>query len=149
MRGARHDLVKRRSSMKRIAVIVLALIASVGLGFATASALNPADLQHLETTGSCVDCDLSGALLIHWKLRGADLAGANLMGANLTDTYLAGANLMGANLANAILISTSLAGANLFRAELGASALLFVDFADAIWVDGSRCERPSSGWCKR
>ena len=135
--------------MKRIAVIVMALVASVGLAFATASAFNPADLQHLETTGSCVDCDLSGAVLIHWKLRGADLAGANLAGANLTDTYLAGANLMGANLANAILISTSLAGANLFQAKLGTSNLLFVDFSDAVWVDGSRCERPSSGWCKR
>ena len=135
--------------MKKIAVIVLALVASVGLALTTASAFDPADLQELGTTGSCVDCDLSGAVLIHWNLAGADLSGTNLMGVNLTDAWLAGANLMGANLSGAILISASLASANLQGARLGGANLLFTVLSSATWVDGSRCDRPSSGWCKR
>ncbi len=99
--------------MKVIALTILALVAAVGLTFGTASAFNQADFQKLKTTGNCADCDLSGALLIHWKLAGADLSGADLSGANLTDTWLAGANLSGANLSNAILTGASLAGANL------------------------------------
>ena len=135
--------------MKSIVLTILALIASIGPAFGTASAFNAEDLQKLKTTGNCVECDLSGAVLIHWNLAGADLSGTNLMGVNLTDAWLAGANLMGANLSGAILISASLASAHLQGARLGGANLLFTDLSSARWVDGSRCERPSSGNCKR
>jgi uncharacterized protein YjbI with pentapeptide repeats len=135
--------------MKRIALTVLALVAAGGLAYGTASAFNQTDFQKLKTTGNCAECDLSGVLLIHWKLAGADLAGADLSGANLTDTWLAGANLSGANLSNAILTGASLGGANLFRARLARSNLLFTNLAGATWIDGSRCDQHSSGSCRR
>lgn len=135
--------------MRRIALTIATIIASVGVLVGTASAFNEADFQKLKTTHNCVDCDLSGALVLHWKLAGADLSGANLAGADLTETYLAGANLAGANLSGAILISTSLADANLIGAKLGGANLLYTDLSGATWVDGSRCKRPSSGWCKK
>ena len=135
--------------MKKVILFALILASSVILTFETSHAFNPEDLQRLMKTGDCIDCDLSGAVLIHMKLSGANLAGANLSGANLTDSYLVGANLEGANLSNAILISASLAGANLFRAKLGRSNLMYMDLSGATWVDGSSCMQPSSGWCKR
>ena len=135
--------------MKRITLTILTFVVFVGLAFGTASAFDQADFQKLKTTGNCAGCDLSGALLMHWKLAGADLSGANLAGANLTEAWLAGANLSGANLSGTILTGASLAGANLFRGKLGASNLLFVDFSDATWADRSRCEQHSSGSCRR
>ncbi len=135
--------------MKKIILIGLAIVASIGVVFGTVSAYDEADLQKLVTTGGCVKCDLSGAVLIHWNLSGADLSGANLTSANLTDAYLAGANLANANLSKAILTSTSLAGANLLRAKLGGANLLFANMAGATWTDGSQCERHSSGSCRR
>ena len=135
--------------MKSIGLAILALVTSIGLAAGNLSAYSDEDLQRLKTTGNCVDCDLSGAALIHWKLPGADLSGANLAGANLTDTYLAGANLSRANLSGAILISVSLAGADLLHTKLAGANLLFTNLAGATWTDGSWCERGSSGHCKR
>ena len=135
--------------MKRVILTILGLIASIGPAFSTASAFSEADLQKLKTTGNCVNCDLSGAVLIHWNLSGADLSGANLAGANLTDTYLAGASLSGVNLSNAILTGASLAHTNLFRAKLPGANLLFVNLSGATWTDRSRCGSDSSGSCKK
>lgn len=135
--------------MRNIGLTILAVVACIGLASGSLSAYNNEDLQRLKTTGNCVDCDLSGAALIHWKLPGADLSGANLAGANLTDTYLAGANLSGANLSGAILISVSLAGADLLHTKLAGANLLFTNFAGATWTDGSECKRHSSGDCRR
>ena len=134
---------------KPVLVIILALVASVSLLFGAASAFNAADLQKLKATGSCVDCDLSGAVLIHSNLSGADLSRANLAGANLTDAYLAGASLSGVNLSNAILTGASLAHADLFRAKLPGANLLFVNLAGTTWTDRSRCGSDSSGSCKK
>ncbi len=131
--------------MKAAAIILMALTFSGGTALATAYAFDPEDLRTLEATGDCVDCDLSGAVLIHWKLGEADLSGADLSGANLTDSWMAGASLVGADLSGAILISASLAHADLVGAKLRGANLLFTDLAGALWVDGSRCERPSSG----
>ena len=135
--------------MERAVLALMVLIISVMVLVGTASAFNSADLHKLQTTGNCVDCNLSGAVLIHWKLKGADLSGANLAGSNLTDTYLAGANLSGANLSGTVLSGTSLAGANLMGARLAGTNLSYADLAGATWVDGSPCERPSLGWCRR
>ena len=130
--------------MKRVAFVTTVLITFVVAVVGTASAFNEADFQKLKTTGSCVDCDLSGVLLIHWNL-----AGANLSGANLSDAYLAGANLSGTNLSNAILAGASLAHANLVRAKLPGASLFFVSLDDATWTDRSECEQGSVGSCKR
>jgi uncharacterized protein YjbI with pentapeptide repeats len=135
--------------MKRVAFVTTVLITFVVAVVGTASAFNEADFQKLKTTGSCVDCDLSGVLLIHWNLSGANLSGANLSGANLSDAYLAGANLSGANLSNAILAGASLAHTNLVRAKLPGASLFFVSLDDATWTDRSECERGSVGSCKR
>jgi uncharacterized protein YjbI with pentapeptide repeats len=135
--------------MKSFALIVLVLVVSAGSVIGTALAYSEADLQELKRTGSCVKCDLSGAVLIHWNLSGADLSEANLTSANLTDAYLAGANLFRANLSKAILTSTNLAGANLLHAKLEGANLLFANIARATWTDGSQCERSSSGHCRR
>ncbi len=135
--------------MKSIVLTILALIASISLAFNIASAFSQADLQKLKTTGNCVDCDLSGALLIHWNLSGADRSRPDLAGANLTDAYLARANLSGVNLSNAILTGASLAHADLFRAKLPGANLLFVNFGGATWTDRSRCRSDSSGSCKK
>ncbi len=110
---------------------------------------NAEDLKRLMATGECVECDLSGAVLIHSNLANADLRGANLSAANLTDAWLAGANLSGANLSGAILTGASLAGANLYRANLGGANLLFTAFSGAKWIDSSTCGTSSSGSCKR
>lgn len=135
--------------MKKSVLALMVLIISAIVTVAAASAFNPADLHKLTTTGSCVDCDLSDAVLIHWNLSGADLSGANLAGANLTDAYLAGANLSGANLSNAILEGASLARANLSRAKLSGTNLYVVDLSGATWPDTSGCERNSEESCKR
>ena len=138
--------------MKKFALTFLAAlmcVASGGTGCGTAQAYSEADLKKLEATGSCVECDLSGAVLIHMSLSGADLSKANLTNANLTDAYLAGANLAGTNLSGAILTSTNLAGANLLRAKLGGANLLFTNVAGATWTDGALCQLHSSGHCRR
>jgi len=135
--------------MKKAVLALIVLTVVVLLFVSIGSAFNRADLQRLEATGGCVECDLSGAVLIHMNLGGADLSGSDLTGANLTDAWLAGASLEGADLTGAILISTSLAGADLIGAKLGGANLLFTDLAGARWVDGSLCKRPSSGSCKR
>jgi uncharacterized protein YjbI with pentapeptide repeats len=135
--------------MKTIVLTIMVLTVAVGLAYGTACAFNQADFQKLKTTGNCAECDLSGVLLIHWKLAGADLSGTDLSGANLTDAWLAGANLSGANLSNAILTGTSLAGANLQGTRLSGANLLFTNMTGAAWTDGSRCERDSSGSCRR
>lgn len=106
--------------MKRIALAFSVFIISVSLAFGTASAFNAADLQKLKTTRNCVECDLSGAVLIHWVLSGADLSGANLAGA-------------------------SLAHASLFRAKLSEASLYVVGLSGATWTNGSQCERGSVG----
>jgi uncharacterized protein YjbI with pentapeptide repeats len=135
--------------MKKTMLALMLLIISVIVGVATASAFNPADLHKLRSTGNCVECDLSGAALIHWNLSGADLSGANLAGANLTDAYLAGANLSGANLSKAILEGASLAHANLSKAKLSGTNLYVVDLSGATLTDRSGCDEASDGSCKR
>ena len=135
--------------MKKIALAILTVIVCAGVGPGVGSAFNENDLQKLKTTKNCVQCDLSGAVLIHWNLSGADLSGANLSGTNLSEAFMAGANLSGANLSNAILSGASLARANLVGAKLSASNLFMVDLTRAAWIDGSRCQRRSVGWCKK
>ena len=84
---------------------------------------NPTDpLVQLQTTKSCMGCNLSGA-----NLKGADLRGVDLTGANLTGADLRKADLRGAFLARATLRSAQIEGA----------ILASTDLRDATMPDGS------------
>jgi len=96
------------------AIIGLACIEATGVAVAFVAE----HVERLNVTGSCVECDLSGA-----DLRAADYSNvnpdqANLKGAFLYKANLSGVNLARANLAEAILIGADLGGANLRRANL-------------------------------
>ena len=96
-------------------------------------AFNQADLQKLNTTNSCVKCDLANANLANMDMYGANLAGANLSGANLSKSALEDADLRGANLKGANISGTSFSGAKL---------------SGTIWTDGNKCKAGSMGKCK-
>lgn len=101
-----------------------------------AFAFDPTHLAHLERTGNCENCDLSGADLRGKKLRDRDLSGANLTKANLsgldlTLTYFTNANLRGANLSGSILRKAIFAGADLTEADLTKSTIPLTDFTAA------------------
>lgn len=97
-----------------------------------ASSFDTKDLERLQQTNSCQNCNLkeanlAGAALIGANLEGANLQGANLEGANLENANLKKANLKGvskptiltsANLKNADLSEAKLNGAILFKANL-------------------------------
>jgi len=77
----------------------------------------------LESSGSCVFCDLTqgnfkGIDLKGFDLRYAVLIGADLSNTNLTGAILNGANLSGANLDGVDLSYTDLAGVNLSGVDL-------------------------------
>jgi uncharacterized protein YjbI with pentapeptide repeats len=82
----------------------------------------------LESSGSCVFCDLTqgnfegsdlkGVDLRRAILIGANLSNTNLIGASLSNTNLSGADLSGANLSNTNLIGANLSNTNLIGADL-------------------------------
>lgn len=78
----------------------------------------PAPLVQLQTTKSCLGCNLSGA-----NLKGADLRGVDLTGANLTGADLRKADLRGAFLARATLRSAQMEGAVLASTDLRGATL--------------------------
>ena len=97
-------------------------------------AFNPKDLQKLNTTNNCGNCDLSQANLAGIDLYGANLKGANLSGANLKGTLFNDADLTGANLKGASTDKeTNFSGAKL---------------SETTWVDGKKCKSGSMGRCK-
>ena len=125
-------------------------------------AFSEADLDKLQATESCTDCDLSKANLVRAvllgsnlrdtnfsgaNLRSADLTGANLIGANLkgsnlttadfTDAKLIGANLTDANLTKTDLIRANLTGANLTRANLDGTHLSEARYCFTLMPDES------------
>ncbi|HBB32999.1 MAG TPA: protein kinase [Cyanobacteria bacterium UBA8803] len=99
--------------------------------------LNNADLRQLQTTGQCRNCNLQGADLRNYNLKGvdltaADLRGADLRGTDLRSSYLKGANLSNANLTNADLRGAYLENANLANADLRGTNLESADIRGAI-----------------
>ena len=68
-----------------------------------AAAFDAEDLQRLKDTNSCVNCDLSEAMLSHQSLQEADLTGANLYRADLSFADLQRANFYYADLTEANL----------------------------------------------
>jgi len=86
--------------------------------------------------------DLTGAILPHAKLDGANLADAALghavfAHATLIGTDLASADLAGANLVSATLLNTNFSGARLPGADLSNALLGGADFTGAWLVDAN------------
>ncbi|HEY9829489.1 MAG TPA: pentapeptide repeat-containing protein [Stenomitos sp.] len=108
-----------------------------------ASSFDSRDLERLQQTNSCQNCNLkkvnlAGAALMGANLEGANLEGANLQGANLENANLKKANLQGvsqptilasANLKNADLSEAKLNGAVLFKADLEGANLSRADLS--------------------
>ena len=109
-----------RGSLLLWGIITAATMVAGGAGHA----FSPADIQKLIATGSCQECDLSGADLSDTDLSRADLSGADLSGAKLDDTVLYGSDLSGAKFDGA-------------------------DFSGTTWTDGTRCNEGSVGRCKK
>jgi uncharacterized protein YjbI with pentapeptide repeats len=89
----------------------------------SAQAANPAHLTQLQSTRSCVGCDLRGADLSGVDLRGVNLTHANLSSADLTEAKMIAVNLNGAdlrkaNLSRADLLAADLTGANFKGAKV-------------------------------
>lgn len=84
------------------------------------------NINTLQMTKSCPQCDLSGA-----DLNRMDLSGANLEGANLSRAKLNLANLSGANLRKADLRDVVFGGADLADADLRSADLRGTSFAGA------------------
>lgn len=97
-------------------------------------AFNVQDMQKLNTTNKCSNCDLSKANFAGVDLYGANLSGANLSGADLKGTLFNDADLRGANLKGALTDKeTSFSGAKL---------------SNTTWMDGKKCAEGSMGKCK-
>jgi esterase/lipase superfamily enzyme/uncharacterized protein YjbI with pentapeptide repeats len=101
-----------------------------------ALAFDAQDLERLQATGSCADCDLSKADLAELvrgavDLRRADLHGAVLAGADLASAKLGEADLSGADLRDAFLEGATLIGADLEGAGLEAAVLREADLTRA------------------
>jgi hypothetical protein len=88
-------------------------------------AANSQHVSQLETTGKCVNCDLSGASV------GSTFFGADLQGATLKNTNLLYANLVKAKFNNAILEKTDLHSANLAEADLSGAKVTKTNFVGA------------------
>lgn len=104
---------------RTVAVLTLAL----GLICGNAFAFLQADVNKLNSTGSCAGCDLSGANLstfniVSYSSSAKDLSNVNLSGAILTRANFSNALMTGANLKNADLSAATLNGATLRNADL-------------------------------
>lgn len=116
-------------SARRLAFPIVRLVwtlALTTLAVLPTVAFEQLHLDQLKETGSCDDCDLSGADLSGVSLKEASLVGANLDGANLSN-----ADLTWAYVTNASLKSTNLAKANLTDAYFYESDLSGADLSYA------------------
>ena len=125
--------------MKRL---LTGLALAVFLGPVPSMAADAADLEKLNSTGSCVSCDLSGEALFRRNLKDADLRGADLTLADLRSTVLIKADLSGADLTIADLRGAVLFRTNLFEADLSGA-----DLSGASWTDDRVCAEGSIGTC--
>lgn len=141
-----------------ISLLIVAILVTGQIAFAD----SVADLQKLQKTKQCRNCDLSnddfsGENLLGVDLKGANLSGADLSSANLSyvtfrnailkSANLSNANLTNADLSGADLTDANLSGANLNNANVEGAELTNADLSDAVWTDGYRCQDGSSGDC--
>ena len=109
----------------------LALTALFALASPAAQAANIEQLLKLLGQGSCPNCKLQDADLVHASLRDANLSGAQLQRANLSGAQLDGARLNGADLSFTSLQGASLRGADLRGARLEGTDLRQSDLSGA------------------
>jgi len=108
-------------------------VGSMVLGFALAvtACSHTKDLQKLQTTSRCSNCQLQGANLSGQTFAKAILTGTDFRGANLSGVTLAGADLRRVNLRNANLEGANLEGANLGEADLTGANLATANLRQA------------------
>ncbi len=109
----------------------LTLAALFALTSPPAQAANTDQLLKLLGQGSCPNCKLQDADLVHASLRDANLSGAQLQRANLSGAQLDGARLNGADLSFTSLQGASLRGADLRGARLEGTDLRQSDLSGA------------------
>ena len=95
---------------------LIPLLAS--MGNQPSHAYEPNDLQRLKTTGSCQQCDLSGANLTNIRLTNANLKGANLTNTNLTNARIIDSDLRSVDFSGATIKKT-----NVYGTQIAISAL--------------------------
>ena len=95
------------------------------------------DVMVLLQQGSCPNCRLADADLVHVDLRGADLQGAQLQRANLGQAQLDGADLSKTNLKFTNLRGASLRGADLRGSQLYGTDLRQTNLSGAQLDEGA------------
>ena len=95
------------------------------------------DLIMLLEAGSCPNCKLADADLVHADLRDADLKAADLQRANLSRARLDGADLRNANLRFSSLKGASLRGSDLRGARLDGTDLRQADLSGSLISPGA------------
>jgi len=143
------------ADMKRNGIVSISCLIYFASFFlpSVSHAFNQADVDKLLATKECQWCDLHNADLSAAKLPGAQLSGANLSGAKLSGADLSGASLSAAYLRNTDLSGANLSNAyfdkaNLTGAEMKAANMSGANLSDAIWTDGTRCDKDSIKECK-
>ena len=94
-----------------------------------ASSFDTNDLERLQQTNSCENCDLKEVNLAGANLEGANLQGANLENANMSDAKLSGAVLFKANLEDANLSGAELSV--ILKQLLGTMSIHCTDLREA------------------
>ena len=95
------------------------------------------DLVVLLQAGSCPNCKLADADLVHADLRDADLKAADLQRSNLGRARLDGADLRNANLRYSSLQGASLRGSDLRGAQLDGTDLRQADLSGSLISPGA------------
>jgi uncharacterized protein YjbI with pentapeptide repeats len=97
-------------------------------------AANPTHVSQLESTGQCVNCDLSGASFVGIDFSDVrvDLQNTNLNGSNFSGAIMPKANLSGASAVGSTFFGTDLQGANLKNTNLLYSNLVKAKLNNAI-----------------
>ncbi len=132
LRGLRRIAISLGDLAPLISITApLALASLVALGPLPARAANTDQLLKLLSQGSCPNCKLQDADLVHASLRDANLSGAQLQRANLSGAQLDGAQLKGADLSFTSLQGASLRGADLRGARLEGTDLRDSDLSGA------------------
>ncbi len=112
---------------------IVSAMAVTSVWVTSAGAIERQDLQYLQATGQCPQCDLEAAILTRASLSGAQLMEANLVGAELAQASLIAANLFSANLQNANRAGANLSGADLSYADISSANLIGAVLFDVNW----------------
>ncbi len=114
---------------------VVVLLSFFSEADAAANAEAKRNLQILQTTRECVDCDLSGLDLTRMDLSQTNLRGANLSFSTCNLTSFAHADLRGARLHGAVLNGADMEGTDLRGVDFRGVAMESVFLGDALIDD--------------